>query len=319
MATAGSFTAADRVGRGSPARESAGERRVYDRRRIDRIWLPAYVLDDYGAQLGPLGLAVYVCLCHHAAGQSRECWPSLGRIGAEVGCSRSSVERVMRRLRALGLVVTEPRMDPWGQRSNLIFLTDPPAAEGVTTPPGICAGGAVCETAPPCPTEGGAPSHGRGGAVPQTAPKEPRQREPRQREVCGTHTDLRAPEDPRVAPLVALWMRLLTLRRVHIREQHEAEAAAEIAELLRRGYSAEYLDESIEDPSRSRTEWPREWRGRLPARPPKAARTPPDPDEVAQAQSQAAAQREKERAEAAAFLAGQRFSEKVRARRQAGQ
>lgn len=116
---------------------------LVDRRRPERIVVPFYVVERFGATIGPYGLALYLGLCYHV-GRQRAVWPSLATLAREIGCSRSSVERSMRSLRAAGLVVTEPYLER-GQRSNTVYLVDPPTAGDPSPmpPPPADRGGAV--------------------------------------------------------------------------------------------------------------------------------------------------------------------------------
>ena len=62
--------------------------------------------DNYGAQLGPYGLAVYVALCRYA-NQDSECWPSFATIAKGTGMSRRQVIREISKLEALRIIAVD--------------------------------------------------------------------------------------------------------------------------------------------------------------------------------------------------------------------
>jgi hypothetical protein len=61
------------------------------------------IIDDYGAAIGPAGIAVYACLARHANRQGR-CYPSYSRLARHTGLSKRSVIRTMKRLIDAGVV-----------------------------------------------------------------------------------------------------------------------------------------------------------------------------------------------------------------------
>jgi hypothetical protein len=64
------------------------------------------LIDDYGPQLGPYGLAVYVALARR---RNREgyCWPSYKRLARDTHMSRRKVIEVVKELEELELVYVE--------------------------------------------------------------------------------------------------------------------------------------------------------------------------------------------------------------------
>ena len=62
--------------------------------------------DNYGAQLGPYGLAVYLALCRYA-NQDSECWPSFATIARGTGMSRRKVIYEIQKLEGLGIIAVE--------------------------------------------------------------------------------------------------------------------------------------------------------------------------------------------------------------------
>ena len=62
--------------------------------------------DNYGAELGPYGHAVYVALCRYA-NQDSECWPSFATIARGTGMSRRKVIYEVQKLERLGIIAIE--------------------------------------------------------------------------------------------------------------------------------------------------------------------------------------------------------------------
>jgi hypothetical protein len=62
--------------------------------------------DNYGTQLGPYGLAVYVALCRYA-NQDSECWPSFATIAKGTGMSRRKVIYEIQKLERLGIIAVD--------------------------------------------------------------------------------------------------------------------------------------------------------------------------------------------------------------------
>ena len=98
---------------------------VRDRRGGHWAWFHHSIIDDYGAALGPYGIAVYVCLCRHA---DREESTFVGQrtIAGEIGAGRTSVNQAVARLRELGLIEVEDRVDEHGRTTSTYTLLDPP-------------------------------------------------------------------------------------------------------------------------------------------------------------------------------------------------
>jgi len=84
------------------------------------------VIDDYGAKLGPYGLAVYYSYCRRA-NQNGQCWPSHATTARDTGMSVTSVKKAEERILELKLMKKEDRRyKPSGPRSNLITLLEVP-------------------------------------------------------------------------------------------------------------------------------------------------------------------------------------------------
>lgn len=75
--------------------------------------------DNYGAQLGPYGLAVYVALCRYA-NQDSECWPSYNTIAEGTGMSRRKVIYEIHKMERLQIIAVERNQ----HTSNVFVLLD---------------------------------------------------------------------------------------------------------------------------------------------------------------------------------------------------
>jgi hypothetical protein len=98
---------------------------VRDNRGGNWFWLHNAVVDHYGKQLGPYGIAVYVCLCRHV-GQEQATWVGQREIAEEMGMSRRQVQRELEQLQTLALVTVETQETPHGQATNIYTLLAPP-------------------------------------------------------------------------------------------------------------------------------------------------------------------------------------------------
>lgn len=106
---------------------------VRDRRRRGFFTIDNVVLDHYGKELKPTGIATYAGLARFA---NREgvCFPSQTTLANLIGMSRMQVSREIDKLKRLHLIEVQPQVGPHGeQRSNLYILLDvPEEEEGVT-------------------------------------------------------------------------------------------------------------------------------------------------------------------------------------------
>ena len=109
---------------------------IRDQRRPGWLWLRNEIIDQYGAELGAIGIAVYVALCKHADNDTQECFPSHAAIGKAVGLSAPTVRKALDKLCDLNIIAREQRFDESGrQTSNLYYLLDLPPVEKPDTPP----------------------------------------------------------------------------------------------------------------------------------------------------------------------------------------
>ena len=110
---------------------------IRDQRRPGWLWLRNEIIDQYGAELGAIGIAVYVALCKHADNDTQECYPSHAAIGKAIGLSAPTVSKALARLCELNLITVEHRYDDAGrQTSNLYTLLDFRPVEKPDTHPG---------------------------------------------------------------------------------------------------------------------------------------------------------------------------------------
>ena len=100
---------------------------VRDNRGGNWFWLHNAIIDQYGAELGAYGIAVYCCLCRHV-GQDQYTWVSQKELAAEIGSSRRQVQRELTKLQELGLLTVEEQENEHGQTSNTYTLLAPPRA-----------------------------------------------------------------------------------------------------------------------------------------------------------------------------------------------
>jgi hypothetical protein len=98
-----------------------------DRRRAGWFWIHNLVIDHFGAQLGPNGLAVYAALARHADAEGKS-WPGIQKLAAETGTSQRTVQRSLRQLEELHLLQVATRTEDNGRTSsNEYALLEPDA------------------------------------------------------------------------------------------------------------------------------------------------------------------------------------------------
>lgn len=103
---------------------------VRDRRRKGFFTIDNELLDRFGADLGPYGLAVYMALARFA-NQDSTCWPSLATIAQRTGMSRRQVIRKITHLQSLELIAIEAQIDEetGEHKANLYTLLDMPGSD----------------------------------------------------------------------------------------------------------------------------------------------------------------------------------------------
>jgi biotin operon repressor len=106
---------------------------VQDRRQHGFFTIDNALLDQYGKDLKPTGIAVYNGLARYA-NRAGECWPSQTTLANLLGMSRMQVSREVEKLKRLGLIEVQPQYSAnGGQRANLYILLTVPEAEPPVT------------------------------------------------------------------------------------------------------------------------------------------------------------------------------------------
>lgn len=108
---------------------------VADRRKRGYFTVDNVLLDVYGAQLGPHGIAVYAALSRFA-NHDQECWPTYRTIVERTGVSRRQIVREIEKLEALGIVAITRRVDGKGQRTSHLYTLLDIVGGGATQAPG---------------------------------------------------------------------------------------------------------------------------------------------------------------------------------------
>lgn len=110
---------------------------VDDRRKQGYFTIDNVLLDVYGKQIGPHGIAVYAALARFA-NREQECWPSLATIGDRTGMSRRQVGREIAKLERLKIISITPQFDTATKthKSNVYALLNIIGGmDSVTIPP----------------------------------------------------------------------------------------------------------------------------------------------------------------------------------------
>jgi len=90
------------------------------------------LIDDYAAELGAIGVAVYAVLQRYADRTTGQCWPSVATIARLLRLSKNCVKKYLHLLARLGLVTIAPRSTAEGDpTSNLYTVHDPTQREAV--------------------------------------------------------------------------------------------------------------------------------------------------------------------------------------------
>lgn len=90
------------------------------------------LIDDYAAEIGALGVAVYTVLQRYADRTTGQCWPSVATIARLLRLSKNCVKKYLHLLARLGLITIAPRATAEGDpTSNLYTVHDPTQREAV--------------------------------------------------------------------------------------------------------------------------------------------------------------------------------------------
>lgn len=93
---------------------------VVDRRKRGYFTIDNVLLDVYGGQLGPHGIAVYAALARFA-NHEQECWPTYRTITDRTGVSRRQIVREIEKLETLKIIAITRRVDEKGQRTSHLY------------------------------------------------------------------------------------------------------------------------------------------------------------------------------------------------------
>ena len=84
------------------------------------------IIDDYAAEMGAIGLAVYTVLQRYADRTTGQCWPSVSTIARLLRLSKNCVKKYLHLLARRGLIDIAPRATADGDpTSNLYTVHDP--------------------------------------------------------------------------------------------------------------------------------------------------------------------------------------------------
>lgn len=118
------------------------------------------IINDYAAEMGAMGVAIYAVLQRYADRTTGQCWPSVSTIARLLRLSKNCVKKYLHLLVRLGLITSAPRSTADGDHtSNLYTVHDPTQRDAVLRR-----------------RRGGAPA--AGGGAPDALPP-PGQRSPR--------------------------------------------------------------------------------------------------------------------------------------------
>jgi GntR family transcriptional regulator len=90
------------------------------------------LIDDYAAEMGAIGVAIYAVLQRYTDRTTGQCWPKVTTIATALGVSTRCVQKYLRRLKQLGLIDIAPRYTAEGDStSNLYTVHNPTQTEAV--------------------------------------------------------------------------------------------------------------------------------------------------------------------------------------------
>lgn len=102
--------------------------RVHDRRR--RGWFPIdnVIIDAFGPELGPAGLAAYLAIVRHAHNNDDATVLFLRTLGEKTGISMTTLRETIRKLERLDLVQVFELVESTGQKANEYVVLEVPKA-----------------------------------------------------------------------------------------------------------------------------------------------------------------------------------------------
>lgn len=84
------------------------------------------IIDDYAAEMGAIGVAMYAVLQRYADRTTGQCWPSVSTMARLLRLSKNCVKKYLHLLARLGLITIAPRATAEGDpTSNLYTVHDP--------------------------------------------------------------------------------------------------------------------------------------------------------------------------------------------------
>lgn len=98
---------------------------VVDRRGHGYFIVDNLVLEEYGADIGPIGIAVYCALSKFADNKTRESFPRHSTIANLIGAHVRTVKTYLGKLVDAGLLKIKPRFSADGSRSSNLYILLP--------------------------------------------------------------------------------------------------------------------------------------------------------------------------------------------------
>jgi len=151
------------------------------------------LIDDYAAEIGALGVAIYAVLQRYADRTTGQGWPSVATIARLLCLSKNCVKKYLHLLAQRGLITIAPRYTADGDHtSNLYTVHDPTQQDAVLRrqharggAPG--AGGGAPDALPP---------QDNGHLVPQGGPSDGHEQDPPEQEVLTSVPTQKTAEHP---------------------------------------------------------------------------------------------------------------------------
>lgn len=110
---------------------------LHDERQKGWFWMDNTILDDYGATVGPYGIALYALLARHAD-DKRRAFPSLQRMMKMLDLSRQSIVRTLDLLEQHGLIRRERQQNAkQGKTNNIYTLLTPSSPQALALVPHV--------------------------------------------------------------------------------------------------------------------------------------------------------------------------------------
>ena len=134
------------------------------------------VIDQYAAEMGAIGIAIYAVLQRYADRTTGQCWPSVPTMATTLHLSKKCVKKYLHHLAQLGLIDIAPRYTADGDHtSNLYTVHDPTQTAAVLRRRqrggAPRTGGGAPDTLPP-QDSGNVVPHRRAPGTPEQDPEE---------------------------------------------------------------------------------------------------------------------------------------------------